>query len=186
MNNDSNTDQHRWRLFFALVMASALAITLAGTIIFLRPQETNGPMSGLGAGLFFLIWAFGLTGLCLCHIGHANGRWQMTLIGFTWSILSLTWDSIARGCNVNDPCAHDTSDNGWMIAICLMVFASLLVYDKTREKIPPASQMFIKVIVRTLIAAWVGSLLFIIAMFNQHLPLQIDRTAHPLTQQSAN
>lgn len=35
-------------------MFSALAITIIGSVIFLKPEAAGGPMSGLGNGLFFL------------------------------------------------------------------------------------------------------------------------------------
>ncbi|GKQ30131.1 hypothetical protein [Pseudomonas syringae] len=71
-------------------------------------------------------------------------------------------------------------------AICLVILASLLFYDKKKEKIAPAGKVFIKVLARSMVVVWACALLLAVASFNKPLPLRIDRTVHPTTQQFSN
>ena len=167
-------------------MFSALAITIIGSVIFLKPEAAGGPMSGLGNGLFFLIWVFGLAGTVICFIGNATGKTIMAMIGFGWSSLSLIGGGIAHRCVENDLCSYDTSQNVWLAAICLVILASLLLYDKKKEKIAPAGKTLIKVLARSMVGVWACVLLLALATLNKPLPLEIDRTAHPTTEQFGN
>ncbi|MCD5978978.1 hypothetical protein [Pseudomonas quasicaspiana] len=167
-------------------MFSALAITIIGSVIFLKPEAAGGSMSGLGDGLFFFIWVFGLAGTVICFIGNATGKTIMAMIGFGWSSLSLIGGFIAHRCVENDLCSYDTSQNVWLAAICLVILASLLLYDKKKEKIAPAGKTLIKVLARSMVGVWTCVLLLALATFNKPLPLQIDRTAHPTTEQFGN
>ncbi|MCD5972721.1 hypothetical protein [Pseudomonas quasicaspiana] len=167
-------------------MFSALAITIIGSVIFLKPEAAGGPMSGLGDGLFFFIWVFGLAGTVICFIGNAAAKIIMAIIGFGWSSLSSIGGFIAHRCGENDLCSYDTSQNIWLAAICLVILASLLLYDKKKEKIAPAGKFFITVLARSMVVVWACVLLLALATFNKPLPLQIDRTAHPTTEQFGN
>jgi hypothetical protein len=184
MKEKQRTEKTRWELFCGILMIVALVITVIGAIVFIRPRATNGPMSGLGDGLFFIVWIFGLIGLVFCYVENATGKKQIAIIGFGWSALSLIWDVIAHKCDYADEsCSYDTSHNGWMLAICISVFVVLLFYDKTKDKIPTVGKLLIKVFARSMVVVWACALLFSIAMFNKPLPLRIDRTAHPITPQ---
>ncbi|WP_241766486.1 hypothetical protein [Pseudomonas avellanae] len=186
MNKRLCASRTSWDYLCGILMFFALAITVIGSVIFVRSEASGGPVSGLGDGLFFLIWIFGLAGTVICFIENATGKKIMAIIGFGWSSLSSTWDFIVNRCGENDLCAYDTSQSAWLAAICLVILASLLFYDKKKEKIAPAGKVFIKVLARSMVVVWACALLLAVASFNKPLPLRIDRTVHPTTQQFSN
>ncbi|WP_239642838.1 hypothetical protein [Pseudomonas congelans] len=183
MNKRLRASLTRWDLFCGILMFSALVTTAIGSVIFVKLSVSDGVMSGLGDGLFFLLWVFGLAGMIICFIGNATGKIIMATIGFGWSSLSSIWVFIVHGCGENDLCFYDTSQNAWLAAICLAILASLLFYDKKKAKIAPVGKFLIKVVARSMVVMWACVLLLAVATLNKPLPLRIDRTAHPTTQQ---
>jgi hypothetical protein len=173
------TTHTRWEIF----MFVALAITLLGSIPFFVPSATDGRMGGLGVGLFFSIWVFGVFGLFVLFMENAAGKKLFAILGIGCSILLLAWGLIIYKCPENELCLEDINGNGWLLTICLVVLASLLAYDKTKEKIPPLGKCLIKVFARSMVVVWACALLFFVATVNKPLPLRIDRTAHPVTQE---
>lgn len=110
----------------------------------------------------------------------------MAMIGFGWSSLSSIGGFIAHRCGENDLCSYDTSQHVWLAGICLVILASLLLYDKKKEIIAPAGKTLIKVLARSMVAVWACVLLLTLATLNKPLPLRIDRAAHPTTEQFGN
>lgn len=186
MKNKLNAVKTRWQMFCGLLMAVALGITLLGSLPFFRPNATNGSMGGLGDGLFFGVWLFGVFGLIVFFIENATGKKLFAILGVGWSILGLAWGLLVYSYPYNQLCLHDTTNNGWLLAASLAVLVSLFAYEKTKEKIPPFGKFLIKAFARSMVVVWTCALLFAVATFNRPLPLRIDRTAHPITQQSGN
>lgn len=181
MKKEIDVAKTRWEILCGFLMVVALGITLLGSFPFFRPQGTNGPMGGMGDGLFLAIWLFGIFGLSVCFLENAAVKNLLAMLGIGWSILALAWGLVAYRCPANELCLHDTSDNGWLLIICISVFAALLFYEKTKDKIPAVGKFLIKAFARSMVVVWTCALLFSIATFNEPLHLRIDRTAHPIS-----
>jgi apolipoprotein N-acyltransferase len=129
------------------------------------------------------VWLFGIFGLSVCFLENAAAKNLLAMLGIGWSILALAWGWVAYRCSANELCQYDTSDNGWLLVMCLSFLVALLFYDKKKDKIPTVGKFLIKAFARSMVVLWACALLFSVATFNEPLHLRIDRTDHAITPQ---
>lgn len=156
----------RWEICCGILMLLALLITIFGSFVLFAPHAINGPMGGLGDGLFFVIWLFGALGLFVLFMANAFGKKVFAILGFGCSIAALVYGLVSYRCLANELCLYDTSDNLWLIAVCSTLLVALFVYDKKKEKIPTIGKTCIKVFLRSMIIAWACTLFFFAITLN--------------------
>ena len=165
--NSSTTKGRVYQVFCGLVMFLATAVSLLGTLPFLRHYDPAGQGPSIGDGLILLIWVFGLLGVALGFIAEAPAKRPMALIAFGWSIAALAWDAVFNACPANVACARDVSDHAVLLGACFVSGIALLIYDKYLPRLPVSGRTVTKGLGGILVMIWVAALLLAAILVNK-------------------